>query len=62
MPEAIDSPHYDKALAVAIRLLELFDTADAPKPILLGKVTFVILEGIRELRPMPPDFGKPSAN
>lgn len=63
MQDAFDSPLYDWALATAILLLELFDTAgDAPKPILLSRTTFLILDAIREVRPLPAGLGRPSAN
>lgn len=63
MSNAIDSPHYDQALAVAIVLLEMFDrSAGDPKPILLSKTTFLILEAIREAKPVPPGLFQPSRN
>jgi hypothetical protein len=63
MPGAIDSPHYDRALATAMLLLTVLDTAgDTPTPLLLSKFTFLILEAISEARPLPPGFAEPSAN
>ena len=63
MPNAIDSPLYERALLLAMELLALLDAAaDTPTPIMLSKFTFIILDELKEARSLGPGFHQPSAN
>jgi predicted RNA-binding Zn-ribbon protein involved in translation (DUF1610 family) len=47
MPDAIDSPNYDAALAAATLILELFGTSPGqPEPIALSQCTYIVLQAI----------------